>query len=43
MLYIPKGDSFYTFNFIEDKNKENNSDVFEKLIKSIKLTEVSKN
>lgn len=43
MLYIPKGDSFYTFNFIENKSKENNSEVFDKLIKSIKLTEVSKN
>ena len=40
VIYIYKGEYYITINFIEDKGKEDNSELFEATIKSIKLTNV---
>jgi hypothetical protein len=39
-LYIAKGSTYYVLNFIEEDGKEDNSAVFDKLIKTVKLTDV---
>lgn len=40
MLYIAKGLSYYTLNFIEEEGKEDNTAVFRTLVNTIKLIDV---